>query len=57
MFFLPHMITVDAQNNVWVTDVALHQVFKFAPYGGKEKPVKQPLFVLGRPVSKLGTYF
>ena len=25
-FFLPHMITVDKQNNVWVTDVALHQV-------------------------------
>ena len=26
LFFLPHMITVDKQNNVWVTDVALHQV-------------------------------
>jgi peptidylamidoglycolate lyase len=26
IFFLPHMITVDRQNNVWVTDVALHQV-------------------------------
>ena len=25
-FFLPHMITVDKQNNVWLTDVALHQV-------------------------------
>ena len=26
MFFLPHMLTVDAKNNIWVTDVALHQV-------------------------------
>jgi peptidylamidoglycolate lyase len=40
---MPHMVTVDKQNNVWLTDVALHQVFKFAPYGrGNE-----PLFVLG----------
>ena len=36
---MPHMITVDAGNNVWVTDVALHQVFKFAAYGGDGKPV------------------
>ncbi len=43
MFFLPHMITVDSQNNIWLTDVALHQVFKFAPYGGDHKP----LIVLG----------
>ena len=26
IFFLPHMITVDSKNNVWMTDVALHQV-------------------------------
>ncbi len=25
MFFMPHMITVDKQNNVWMTDVAMHQ--------------------------------
>ena len=37
------MITVDSQNNVWMTDVALHQVFKFGPYGGDHKP----LIVLG----------
>ena len=30
MFYLPHMLTVDKQNNVWVTDVGLHQVFKFS---------------------------
>lgn len=28
---MPHGITVDHENNVWVTDVALHQVFKFGP--------------------------
>ncbi|KAL4091337.1 hypothetical protein QTP88_026039 [Uroleucon formosanum] len=28
-FYMPHGITVDHENNVWLTDVALHQVFKF----------------------------
>lgn len=40
-FYLPHGLTVDADNNVWVTDVALHQVFKFSQGGGK------PLLTLG----------
>ncbi|XP_060807382.1 peptidyl-alpha-hydroxyglycine alpha-amidating lyase 1 isoform X2 [Amyelois transitella] len=31
LFFMPHGITVDHSGNVWVTDVALHQVFKFTP--------------------------
>ena len=44
-FFLPHMITIDKENNVWITDVAMHQVFKFGPYGG---PNKKPLVALGR---------
>ena len=48
-FFMPHMITVDRQNNVWITDVALHQVFKFAPYGGANH---KPLIELGTPVSE-----
>ena len=39
LFFLPHMITVDSENNIWMTDVALHQIFKFAPYGGDHKPL------------------
>lgn len=46
-FFLPHMITIDAQNNIWLTDVALHQVFKYGPYGGKG----DALIALGRKVS------
>ena len=32
-FALPHSLTVDDQDNVWVTDVALHQVFKFSQDG------------------------
>lgn len=27
---MPHGITVDHENNVWLTNVALHQVFKFS---------------------------
>ena len=33
VFALPHSLTVDKQDNVWVTDVALHQVFKFSHDG------------------------
>lgn len=32
-FLMPHGLTIDAQNNVWVTDVMLHQVLKFSPTG------------------------
>jgi peptidylamidoglycolate lyase len=28
-FIMPHGLTADKENNVWVTDVGLHQVFKF----------------------------
>lgn len=30
-FYMPHGMTIDRYNNIWVTDVALHQVFKFKP--------------------------
>lgn len=30
---MPHGLTVDADGNIWLTDVALHQVFKCAPGG------------------------
>jgi len=33
LFALPHSVTVDPQDNVWFTDVALNQVFKFSPEG------------------------
>uniref|UniRef100_A0A6Q2X8S0 Peptidylglycine alpha-amidating monooxygenase n=1 Tax=Esox lucius TaxID=8010 RepID=A0A6Q2X8S0_ESOLU len=41
-FYLPHGITTDEENNYWVTDVALHQVFKLSSDGRS-----QPLVVLG----------
>lgn len=34
LFIMPHGLTVDMNNNIWVTDVGLHQVFKFS-YNGK----------------------
>ncbi|MDW5289701.1 peptidyl-alpha-hydroxyglycine alpha-amidating lyase family protein [Formosa sp. PL04] len=33
LFIMPHGLEVDKENNVWVTDVALHQVFKFSANG------------------------
>jgi peptidylamidoglycolate lyase len=33
MFIMPHGLTVDSDDNVWVTDVGLHQVFKFRRSG------------------------
>ncbi|XP_066900796.1 peptidyl-alpha-hydroxyglycine alpha-amidating lyase 1 isoform X2 [Halyomorpha halys] len=35
MFFLPHGITVDNDFNIYVTDVALHQVMKLSPNSSK----------------------
>jgi DNA-binding beta-propeller fold protein YncE len=33
LFAMPHGLTVDAHDNVWLTDVALQQVFEFSPDG------------------------
>lgn len=33
LFIMPHGLTVDKNNNIWVTDVGLHQVFKFSHDG------------------------
>ncbi|XP_030369389.1 peptidyl-alpha-hydroxyglycine alpha-amidating lyase 1 isoform X1 [Scaptodrosophila lebanonensis] len=38
-FYMPHGLTVDPEDNVWVTDVAMHQVFKFAARGAGNKPL------------------
>ncbi|XP_006900741.1 PREDICTED: peptidyl-glycine alpha-amidating monooxygenase isoform X6 [Elephantulus edwardii] len=43
LFYLPHGLSIDKDGNYWVTDVALHQVFKLDPYS-KEGP----LLILGR---------
>ena len=42
MFYMPHGISVDPQGNVWLTDVALHQVFRF-----KRDQYDKPDLVLG----------
>ena len=44
MIFNFFFFQIDKENNVWITDVAMHQVFKFGPYGG---PTKEPLIALG----------
>jgi peptidylamidoglycolate lyase len=33
LFVMPHGLTIDAHDNVWLTDVGLQQVFKFSPDG------------------------
>ncbi|XP_060752692.1 peptidyl-glycine alpha-amidating monooxygenase isoform X2 [Tachysurus vachellii] len=38
MFYMPHGITTDKDNNYWVTDVALHQVLKLSS-DANEKPL------------------
>jgi peptidylamidoglycolate lyase len=32
-FRIPHGLSIDAEDNIWVTDVGLHQVFKFSRDG------------------------
>ncbi|XP_055916821.1 peptidyl-alpha-hydroxyglycine alpha-amidating lyase 1 isoform X2 [Eupeodes corollae] len=46
IFYMPHGLTIDHEDNVWVTDVALHQVMKFGPRG-----------LSGKPLLTLGTAF
>ncbi|XP_061479349.1 peptidyl-glycine alpha-amidating monooxygenase isoform X2 [Rhineura floridana] len=43
LFYLPHGLSIDNNGNYWVTDVALHQVFKLASHA-----VESPLLSLGR---------
>lgn len=33
LFIMPHGLTVDKDDNVWVTDVGLHQIFRFSHNG------------------------
>jgi len=33
LFIMPHGLSMDPQDNIWVTDVGLHQIFKFDPSG------------------------
>lgn len=38
-FYLPHGLTIDSQNNAFVTDVGMHQVFKFALNESSERAI------------------
>lgn len=42
MFLVPHGITIDGTNNVFLTDVGLHQVFKFSHDGALRFAVGEP---------------
>ncbi|XP_074851374.1 peptidyl-glycine alpha-amidating monooxygenase isoform X2 [Carettochelys insculpta] len=42
LFYLPHGLSIDKDDNYWVTDVALHQVFKLGTHD------KEPSLILGR---------
>jgi len=47
-FYLPHGLTVDHQKNIWVTDVALHQIFKFKALNfSKAEDLQSPVLTLG----------
>ncbi|VDP10694.1 unnamed protein product [Soboliphyme baturini] len=55
MFYLPHGIHVDHENCLWITDVALHQVFKF----DWKSSSRRPTVTLGerfKPGSSLDTF-
>uniref|UniRef100_A0A0K8U9J1 Peptidyl-alpha-hydroxyglycine alpha-amidating lyase 2 n=1 Tax=Bactrocera latifrons TaxID=174628 RepID=A0A0K8U9J1_BACLA len=42
MFYMPHGMTIDVHGNYWITDVAMHQAFKFKPFDN------QPLLTIGK---------
>ncbi|KAH8321636.1 hypothetical protein KR074_010975 [Drosophila pseudoananassae] len=42
MFYMPHGMTIDGHGNYWITDVAMHQAFKFKPFSTK------PLLTIGK---------
>ena len=42
LFIMPHGLTVDKNNNVWVTDVGLNQIFKFNHNGSLLMKLGEP---------------
>lgn len=51
LFYMPHGLTIDHKGSFWVTDVAMHQVFKFSSFGDKK-----PSLVLGQAFKPGGGY-
>jgi len=47
IFYMPHGLTIDSESNIWLTDVALHQVFKY-----DLRKSKKPLLTLGTAFQK-----
>ena len=39
---MPHGLTVDSNDQLWLTDVGSHQVFKLAPFGANSTQLKVP---------------
>lgn len=33
LFYMPHMLTVDRNNSIWITDVGRHQALMFSASG------------------------
>ncbi|XP_028399075.1 peptidyl-glycine alpha-amidating monooxygenase-like [Dendronephthya gigantea] len=46
LFYFPHGITIDHENNMWFTDVGMHQIFKYSQ-DGKELMKMGEKFVPG----------
>ncbi|XP_058126598.1 peptidyl-alpha-hydroxyglycine alpha-amidating lyase 1 isoform X2 [Anopheles ziemanni] len=44
LFYMPHGLAIDHEDNYWLTDVALHQVFKF----DLKHSLSEPVLVLGQ---------
>jgi len=47
-FYMPHGLSIDSESNIWLTDVGLHQVFKFDMSSSSD----EPLLVLGQRFKK-----
>src|SRR5688572_5391630 len=41
-FVMPHSLTIDHEDNIWLTDVGLHQVFKFDHEGNQLMALGEP---------------
>lgn len=54
LFYLPHGLTIDRYDNLWITDVALHQVFKFSRLNSTA--ISNPLLTLGIPFTPGGSH-
>lgn len=47
LFYMPHGLSIDHEDNLWVTDVALHQIFKYPPLAALNEKLTEPLIVKG----------